>query len=163
MIYATREMILLSMEIYIDNVLERFTNIHFLMTEFAFDAKDYNMCNTYTFILNIIYRPVIFSIIGYIMMLCVSTFYQVAPIKERSVRIIKALIFILVVIYVFIVGPLLLSAIIPFKLPTIWSKAAYMILGALPSSKSPFSLYSISFLLGVLFWLSNHVQDKTKG
>ena len=116
-----------------------------------------------TFILNIIYRPAMFSIIGYIMMLCLSTFYQFAPIKERSARIIKALIIILVVIYVFIVGPLLLSALIPFKLPTLWSKAAYMILGALPSQSSPFSLYSIAFLIGVLFWLSNHVQDKTKG
>lgn len=116
-----------------------------------------------TFILNIIYRPVMYSIIGYIIMLCVSTFYQVAPIKERSAKIIKALIIILVVIYVFVVGPLLLSALIPFKLPTLWSKAAYMILGALPSQNAPFSHYGVSFLLGILFWLSNHVQDKTKG
>ena len=136
-------------------------NYHF--ADWAEHLKQMEYNTIPTFILNIIYRPVMFSIIGYIMMLCVSTFYQVAPIKERSARIIKALIIILVVIYVFIVGPLLFSALIPFKLPTLWSKSAYMILGALPSQSSPFSLYSIAFLIGVLFWLSNHVQDKTKG
>ena len=136
-------------------------NYHFAEWAEYLKQMKYNVIPT--FILNIIYRPVMFSIIGYIMMLSVSTFYQFAPIKERSARIIKALIIILVVIYVFIVGPLLLSALIPFKLPTLWSKAAYMILGALPSQSSPFSLYSIAFLIGVLFWLSNHVQDKTKG
>lgn len=135
-------------------------NYHFADRAEYLKQMKYNVIPT--FILNIIYRPVMFSIIGYIMMLCVSTFYQVAPIKERSARIIKALIIILVVIYVFIVGPLLLSARIPFKLPTLWSKAAYMILGALPSQNGPFSLYSIAFLLGVIFWLSNHVQGKTK-
>ena len=136
-------------------------NYHFAEWAEYLKQMKYNVIPT--FILNIIYRPVMFSIIGYIMMLSVSTFYQFAPIKERSARIIKALIIILVVIYVFIVGPFLLSALIPFKLPTLWSKAAYMILGALPSQSSPFSLYSIAFLIGVLFWLSNHVQDKTKG
>ena len=136
-------------------------NYHFAEWAEYLKQMKYNVIPT--FILNIIYRPVMFSIIGYIMMLCVSTFYQVAPIKERSARIIKALIIILVVIYVFVVGPLLLSALIPFKLPTLWSKAAYMILGALPSQNAPFSHYGISFLLGILFWLSNHVQDKTKG
>ena len=135
-------------------------NYHFAEWAEYLKQMKYNVIPT--FILNIIYRPVMFSIIGYIMMLCVSTFYQFAPIKERSARIIKALIIILVVIYVFIVGPLLLSALIPFKLPTLWSKAAYMILGALPSQNALFSHYSISFLLGILFWLSNHVQGKTK-
>lgn len=135
-------------------------NYHF--AEWAEYLKQMRYIVIPTFILNIIYRPVMFSIIGYIAMLCVSTFYQVAPIKERSARIIKVLIIILVVIYVFVVGPLFLSALIPFKLPTLWSKAAYMILGSLPLQNVPFSHHSISFLLGVLFWLSNNVQRKNK-
>ena len=135
-------------------------NYHF--AEWAEYLKQMKYNTIPTFILNIIYRPVIISIIGYILMLCVSTFYQITPITDRSARIIKALSITLVIIYVFIVGPLLLSAFIPFKLSTLWSKAAYMILGALPSQSGPFSLYSIAFLLGVLFWLSNHVQGKAK-
>ena len=135
-------------------------NYHF--AEWAKHLKQMEYNTIPTFILNIIYRPVIFSIIGYILMLCVSTFYQVAPIKERSARIIKALIVTLVIIYILIVGRLLLSVLIPFNLPSLWSKAAYMILGALPLQNFPFSHHSISFLLGVLFWLSNNVQRKTK-
>lgn len=131
-------------------------NYHFADRAEYLKQMRYNVIPT--FILNIIYRPAIFSIIGYIMMLCVSTFYQVTPIKEQSARIIKALIVTLVIIYVLIVGPLLLSALIPFKLPTLWSKAAYMILGALPTQSGPFSLYGTAFLIGILFWLSNNVQ-----
>lgn len=133
-------------------------NYHFAAWAENLKQMEYNTIPT--FILNIIYRPVIFSIIGYILMLCVSTFYQITPIKERSARIIKALSITLVIIYVLIVGPLLLSALIPFKLPTLWSKAAYMILGALPTQSGPFSLYVTAFLIGILFWLSNHVQNK---
>lgn len=134
-------------------------NYHF--AEWAEQLKQMEYNAIPTFILNILYRPVIFSIIGYILMLCVSTFYQIAPVKERSARIIKALIITLIVIYALIVGRLLLSVLIPFKLSSLWAKAAYMILGALPSQNVPFSHLSISFFLGILLWLSNHVQDKT--
>lgn len=135
-------------------------NHHFAEWTEHLKQMEYNLIPT--FILNILYRPVMFSVIGYILMLCVSTVYQIAPIKERSARIIKVLIITLIVIYTLIVGRLLLSALIPFKLPSPWAKAAYMILGALPSQNVPFSHLSISFFLGILLWLSNHVQDKTK-
>lgn len=45
--YAPREMILLSMEIYIDTGLRHDKLIRFLMTEFTYDTRDNNKCNTY--------------------------------------------------------------------------------------------------------------------
>ena len=47
LIYSPREMILLSMEVYVDKGLEQDLIMHFLMTEFSYDTSKNNMCYTY--------------------------------------------------------------------------------------------------------------------
>ena len=132
-------------------------NVHFAHWANELKQMKYNVVPM--FVLNIIYRPAMFWIIGYALMSCICLFYPLPQLKKQTTKWINILIITIVSAYILIVGPLLLSVLIHFQLPALWSKAAYMILGALPSQNGTFSLYGVFFAIGVLLWLCNRNQE----
>lgn len=107
-----------------------------------------------TFLVNVLFKPLMYCLLGWTVTQGIGTFSKLRPFKERTAEKVKKCVFILASAYCVIQLPVIASIAIDLSLPRHWSNLAYFILGAHPVQPCP-GIYLVgSFLIGALMWFS---------
>lgn len=134
---------------------------HFFST-WAMQIKTTNYNPMPTYLLNIIYKPIMFCVSGYTFMQCLSVFNTFRPFKDIIARRVKRCIFVIILGYLVITCPLILSQILPFNVPNQWVSFAFMILGALPAQRGTVVYLPIASIIGSLLWMCNIIPSMNR-
>lgn len=122
----------------------------------------YNMYVVWPRLLLIIFlTPAVFLLLGWSMMQAVAVFSKLTPITGTAARRIRLSIFLFSVIYLVVLLPFLMSLWIPLKLPQIWIRMGFALIGALSGSLRILDRSVLFFLCGILLWLFPHPKEKS--
>lgn len=126
------------------------------------DWYHYNMYVAWPRLLMIIFlTPAVFLLLGWTMMQAVGTFAKISPITGSAAHRVRLSIYMFSVVYLVVLLPFLVSLWIPLKLPQIWIRLGYALMGALPGSLMIFDRSVLFFLCGVLLWLFRYPKEKS--
>ena len=133
---------------------------NYCFSGWAIQTKTTNYDLTPTYLLNIIYKPIMFCVIGYTIMQYLGTFHKIRPLKDTGAQRVKKCTFVIILIYIMITYPLAFSQLLPFNIPSWWFRIAFVILGALPAQQGSGVYLAIASVIGALLWMCDIIPNE---
>lgn len=101
-------------------------------------------------LLGIFVTPIPFALLGWTMMQAIGTFTKLEPVRNKFI---PPMIFGMVIFYLAVMFPYVISIFVEFSLPAFWGRMVFGLLCALPGMPIQVNRGLVCFLLGILLWL----------
>ena len=127
---------------------------NFLLSDWAMHHQQLTYDVIPTFFLYILYRPVLFALLGWTILQALGTFTALQPFQARPARYVRWSILVITALFFVITLMLPLAAMFPISLPIFWQRTAYFLLQALPVQHGIPWYLAAACAFGGLWWMT---------